>query len=191
MADVINTAAAVRIVRLFHICSALIRGLLANQLTDCSRSVDLSASINLDQTPELFGKTCKLHIVVHGVIDSFDAVGIVDSKLRVVWRLDVLINDGIYQPEGIEIEVSSVRSSVGDHLVLLREIVVESRAVVPTIRLCPKIEGLAKWRADPRIKLWKCTQKTLQHVPGCYCSKICGVYFGGVDDWIVAIYSIA
>lgn len=55
----------------------------------------------------------------------FDAVGVVSCKLGVVGGLDAFIDDSVYDTKGVELELDTVESAVGDLLVLFIEVVEE------------------------------------------------------------------
>ena len=83
MSDIIGPTATEFVIRLFDVRSALVSCLHADDLADISRTVDLVALANLvlTATGHLIGE---FHIVVDGVVHSFDAIGIVDGELGIL-----------------------------------------------------------------------------------------------------------
>lgn len=87
-------------------------------------------------------ETSKLHVVIHGIIDCFDAIGVVVGELWIVRRLNGLVDDTIDYSESVKDEGNAFNRSVADQLVLLVEVFVKRWAIMTTVGLGPKIECL-------------------------------------------------
>ncbi len=55
----------------------------------------------------------------------FDAVGVVAGKLRVERRLDGLVDNSVYNSEGVEVQRNTLGGAIGNLVVLLHEVIVE------------------------------------------------------------------
>lgn len=130
MSDIIGTSARVLVVRTLdivstHILSFRAEGLCGNVvLTSLS---GFAAVFDVFETATVHVE-CKLHVVVDGVVDGFDAVRVVDGEFRVVGSLDGLVNDTVSDTEGVEVELDTGNGSVGDKLVLVVEVIEERRS---------------------------------------------------------------
>jgi hypothetical protein len=54
-----------------------------------------------------------------------DAVRVVAGKLRVERRLDGLVDNSVYNSEGVEVKLNTLGGAIGNLAVLLNEVVVE------------------------------------------------------------------
>lgn len=55
----------------------------------------------------------------------FDAIRVVAGKLRVERRLHGLVDNSVYNSEGVEVETNTFGSAIGNLLVLLHEMIIE------------------------------------------------------------------
>lgn len=95
MADIVDAATAELVVGFLDVRAALIGGLLAVELADRSRSIDLTTCCDLREATDIRHIGGEFHIVIDRLIDKLDSVGIVLGELRVVRRLCVQIEDSI------------------------------------------------------------------------------------------------
>lgn len=72
----------------------------------------------------------KLHVVVDGLVDSLDTVGIVHSEFRVVRGLDRLVDDAVNNSQRVEIKLNTINTTVGNSLILLVKMIEELRSLV-------------------------------------------------------------
>lgn len=78
----------------------------------------------------------ELHVVVDGVVDGLDAVGVVDGEFGIVVGLDGLVDHAVDDSERVEVERDSFGLSGFDLFVLFVEIV-EELAVTVLASSCP------------------------------------------------------
>lgn len=97
----------------------------------------MTAYLYLVKTTDVGHEAGKLHVVVDGLVDELNAIGVVLGELRVVGGLGVKVEDTIADAERIKGELGPVGCAVSDHLVLLVEVVEESRTIMTAIGLCP------------------------------------------------------
>ena len=67
------------------------------------------------------------------VVVSLDSVGVVDSKLRVVRSLNLLVDDTVDYAKSVHLNLNTSARAILDLLVLLVEVVVETWAIVPSV----------------------------------------------------------
>lgn len=157
--NIIDTPITVRVVWSLDVVAAHILRFCAYSLAGGCRAVSIAAVFNLLETTVVHVAS-ELHVVVDCIVDSFDAVCVVVRKFRIVWRLNIFIDDAIDYAERVEVELNAGLSAIGDHLVLLVEVIVKggsgdllaigsfdrmswgNRPVVSSIRLCPQVELL-------------------------------------------------
>ena len=153
----IDTAAAVHVVRTFNVRSALVGGLETILLTDVRSSVGLLAcGTEVETTANHIAG--ELHEFIDSVIDCFDSVRVVHCKLWIVRRLDRLADYAVADTESIHDKLRASRGPVGDQRVLLGEVSEERWTVVAAVRFCPEIEGLV---LNFAIQLRQGTEETL------------------------------
>ena len=111
VADVVNTAATVGIIGAFDIVTAHIGRLSADVFADGGGTVGLTAVVNLVEAT-VAHEAGEFHVVVNCLVDSLNAVGIVDSKFRVVWGLNGFVNDTVDYTKGVEVEFDSLAGAV-------------------------------------------------------------------------------
>lgn len=91
----------------------------------------------------------KGHVVVDAVVDGFNAVGVVVGEDRVIWSLDVLVDDAIDDAQVDKLKLLAALCAVGNRLVLLVEVVEKSRAVVSYNRLSIPPDSLSSGPLPP------------------------------------------
>jgi hypothetical protein len=130
MSDIIGSPARILVVRTLNIVSAHILCFGAKSLGGKIVLASLSGFAAVLDILEASAAhvQCKLHVVVDSVVDSLDAVCVVDGKLGVVGSLDSLVDDTVSDTESVEVELNSRNGSVGDKLVLVVEVVEERRS---------------------------------------------------------------
>lgn len=106
----------------------------------------------------------EFHEVVDGVVDGFDAVGVVDGEFGVVGGLDGFVDDAVDDAEAVEGEGGAVRGAVGDGLILVVEVVIENGAIVAAVGFRPEVEDFG---VDEPVELREVGEETLQDMPGC------------------------
>ena len=57
-------------------------------------AICISAEADLLEAP-VFHVASKFHVVVNGVVDSFNSVSVVDSKFWIEWRLGRFVDDTV------------------------------------------------------------------------------------------------
>lgn len=186
MTNIINAPSAVTVVRRLDVCSALIRCLEAILHSHISRAVDLSAC-GVEVKTSSDHVTGKLHVFINGIVDSFDPIGVVYRKLRVVRRLNAKIDDTVANPEGIKDQSSPIRAAIGNQLILLIEVVEERWTIVATIGFGPEVECLV-W-GGLGIQLRECAEESLKHVPRSNSSEVGRAKCSSIDDGIFAIHT--
>jgi hypothetical protein len=141
MPNIISATATELIVGTFNISPTRFCGIEANVLSFIRGAVRGGAGGDL-----VFAHAgvviCCFHIGVDAVVDGFNTVGVVDGELRIVGRLDGLVDDAVADAEGVHDEFSAVLSTVGDCVVLIFEVREEGRSIVTSITFCPQVEGL-------------------------------------------------
>ena len=83
----VDAAAAVHVVRRFHVSSALVGCLEAVLLADVCGSVDLLA-LSAEIETAAYHVACEFHVLINCIIDRFDSVGVVYGEFRVIGRLN-------------------------------------------------------------------------------------------------------
>ncbi len=91
----VNTATTVHIVGRLNVRSALVRRLEAVLHAYIRTSIDLLAR-GAEIGAASNHVVCKLHVLVDSVIDSLDAIGVIDSKFWIPWRLDGFADNTVY-----------------------------------------------------------------------------------------------
>lgn len=132
--DVIYATVTKCIVWPLDIVSAHVRGLAADRVI-CQRCTVCLLAISDLVLTAIWHLVCEFHVVVHGIIDEFDTVGIVHCKLRVVACLNALVDDTVDNTEGVKVEVNSFHGTIGDFLILLMEVIEERWAIVALRRV--------------------------------------------------------
>lgn len=132
MTNVVDTTPTERIVWLFNKRTTEIGRRGTSQLTVLCRTVRLLAIFDLI-VATLGHVVGLLHKSINCVIDSFDAIRIIDSKLRIVWSLNLLIDDTIDYSESIHFDLDARNRAIFDGLVLLVEIVVKPWPVMTAV----------------------------------------------------------
>ena len=94
MADVVDSASAIVIVRTFDVVTTHVLCLGADRLIGKRRSVGLVAELDLLQTAIMHVQG-ELHIVVDCVVYRFDSVRVVIRKFWIVGRLDHFVDDSV------------------------------------------------------------------------------------------------
>jgi len=130
MSDIVSSTTRVLVIGSFDIVSAHILGFRAEGL---GGEVILTGFSGFAAVFDIFKTSTahvqsKLHVVVDSIVDSFDAVSVVDGKLGVVRSLDSLIDDAVSNTEGVEVELDARNGSVGDELVLVVKVIEERRS---------------------------------------------------------------
>jgi len=180
VADVVDAAAAVVVVRRFDIVTAHVLRFVAD-LHDTRSQFGLSdGRVSVVVAPVAFSSraassdlveaaakhvVCKLGIAVDGVVVSFDAVGVVYGKLGVLFSLDSLVDYAVDYTKRVEVHGEARHASVLDLEVLLVKVRVKGRAIVASVRLGKEVEfpGRAK-SSNLCIKLGNSGQKSLEDV---------------------------
>ena len=166
--SLIDAAAAVHVVRRFHVGSALVGCLEANLLADVRRPVDLLA-LGAEIETAAYHIACKLHVLVNRIIDRLDTVCVVHSEFWVVGRLNRFTDDTVANTKRVEDKWSSTSTSICDQCILFVKVVVERWTIMATVRLSPEVERLVRHLS---VQLRKSAEKTLENVP---CSHGCHV----------------
>jgi hypothetical protein len=158
---------------------------------------------------------CHFHEIVDCVVDGFDTVGVIDSELRVVWCLDLLVDDwGVSQKtittsrtltavdysKCIHVELNTLHRSVLNRFILLVEVVVETGSVVSAVTnsvslsfqtflsgVLPLSPKIERVVCDIRVKLRGEIQESLQDVPGTDGCSIGGVRSVWINKRVSAI----
>lgn len=130
MSDVIGASARILVVRALDIVSAHVLGLRAESLGSevvLTGFSGFAAVLDVFETAAAHVQS-ELHVVVDGVIDGFNAVGVVDGEFRVMGCLDGLIDDAVSDTQSVKVEFDAGNGSIGDELVLVIEVVEERRS---------------------------------------------------------------
>ena len=130
VSDIVGSSARVLVVRSFDIVSAHILGFGAEGLSGkvvLTRFSGFAAVLDGFEASAVHVQG-ELHVVVDGIVDCLDAIGVVDGKLGVVGSLDSLVDDAVSNAEGVEVELDARNGSVGDELVLVVEVVEKRRS---------------------------------------------------------------
>jgi hypothetical protein len=100
MTNVVNAAAAIVVIGPFDVVTAHIGRLGAER--PLGERCPVRGAAEIDQigaaTLHVVGK---LHVIVHGIVEGLDAIGVVHGEFRVVGGLDELIKGAIYNLEKI------------------------------------------------------------------------------------------
>lgn len=181
--DVIDTAVAEAVVGPFDEPSAQTHGLGAGELALVSASVRLLAVLDLI-IASLWEVECLLCESVYCVVVCLDAVSVIDSELRVVRTLNLLIDNTVDDTKSVHLEWDTFGGAILDGLVLLIEIVVEARSIVPSVTLGPQVERQV---LDICVKLRRQLQEGLQDVPSTNGSSMGCIGRVRVDERVPAI----
>lgn len=100
--NVVDAAAAELVVGFFDVGAALVSRLFAVELANWSGAVGFAARIYLGEAAYIGHETGKLHIIVDGLVDKLDAVGVVLSELGIVGSLGIQVENSVANAKGIE-----------------------------------------------------------------------------------------
>ena len=126
------------------------------------------------------------HIIVDGLVDSGDVVGVMYSKFWVVGYLDVFVDNAIDYAKTAKVEGFARDCTIGNELILLIEVVEERRTIVTPVAFREQVELR---RLDFGVELGKGTVETLQDVPCGYCRHLRGVGCQGIDDGVASVHA--
>ena len=122
--SLIDAAAAIHVVRRFHIGSTLVGCLEASLLADVCGPVDL-LTLGAEIKAAAYHVACKLHVLVNRIIDRFDSIRVVYSEFWVVGRLNRFTNDTVANTKCVEDKWSSTSTSICDQCILFVKVVIE------------------------------------------------------------------
>lgn len=157
VADIVDATTAEGIVGPFDEATADVCGAGAVGLAVDSSAVDLGAVGDVVGAAAGDG-VGEFHEVVDGVVDGFDAVGVVDGEFGVVGGLDSFVDDAVDDAEAVEGERGAVRGAIGDGLILVIEVVVEDGAVMAAVGFGPEVEDFG---FDKSIELGEVSKESL------------------------------
>ena len=140
MADIIDAAPTVIIIRFFDESAANVRSLAAGPLSGFRVFVKGGAIPDVVPTAAR-DPVGDFHETVDGFVDCFDVVGVVACELRVIRRLDERVDDAVDDAQCVHAELDALLLAARDESVLRIEVVVESWAVVAAVGFGPEVEG--------------------------------------------------
>ena len=124
MTDIIHPPFTDVVVGTLDVIATHVRRLSADSVIRQCRAVGLFAQGDL--VLAAIGHTVgELHVVVHGLVDALNTVGIVHSKFGVIRSLDAHVDDTIYNTQRFKVQRDPVHLARFDFLVLLVEVVEE------------------------------------------------------------------
>lgn len=132
VADVVDASPAECVVWLFNERAAEVGGGCTCQIAVYSGAIGLLAVFDL-VVAAFWHVVGVLHEGVDCVVDCFDTVGVVNSELRVVRSLNLLIDNSVDYTESVHANLNTRGRAVLDLLILLVKVVVESRAVMTSV----------------------------------------------------------
>lgn len=187
MPDVVHAAAAVRIIGLLDERAADVCGLRAGKVRLFCVAVFAEERFAVLDLVAAAGRDVVggFHERVDCVVNGFYAVGVVDGEFGVVGGLDFLVDDAVYDAEGVHLEGDAGGGAVLDGEVLLVEVVVEGGAVVAAVAFGPEVEGEV---LDVGVELGGEVKEGLEDVPGADGGGFGGVGLVGVDEGVAAVF---
>lgn len=135
MTYIVDTASSIAVVWRFDVVSAHGLRFGTDGLIRERGAVGLLAILILIETA-IDHVTSKRHIIVYGIVDRFDAIGIIVGENWVIRSLNVFVDDRIDNEKGVEIEVFTRSGAICNCLVLVVKISVKCWTVVASVALC-------------------------------------------------------
>lgn len=181
MTNIIHASVTEHVVRFLDVGAALISGLRAVELANFGGAIDLTASIHLSKATNEWHVASELHVFIDGLVDELDTVAVVLGEFGVVWCLGIEVEESITDTKGIENELCPIRRPISNHFILFVEIIIESWAVMTSIRFSPEIERFSS-QSQLGIQLGKISQEALEDVPSRNGREIRCIKLGSVDN---------
>lgn len=133
MSDIVDAAAAKLVVRRFDIGATLVSSLLAIQLANHGRAVDLTAGVYLSKAADVRHEAGELHVIVDGLVDELNAgqglmlAGVPPLRIQTfILPCQAIRDSKTHSPIGIALSKLGVIGGLGVELVYVVSIAVNT-----------------------------------------------------------------